>query len=532
MIRARVMIMSASAILWAEGRAGGDDGASSATSASTGESTGASTSDTTTGETTDAETETGEPPGLVCDGFEFDAVDWWLPGVIVLEEVLDDFAHDSSAGCLNSGEEFSFSLLDLVGDPRPDLVVTDNCDPAGVGTSLWLVHEALGSGFAARATPWTLPNIVATQEVLDDLGHDSSAGCLNAEELSFTLLDLVGDRRPDLVVTDNCDPAGVGTSEWQIYEATSAGFAAQAISWSLPNLVAAQEVLDDLSFDSSTGCLNGEELTFSLLDLVGDRRPDLVVTDNCDVAGVGTSAWQVYEATDTGFAAEATSWSLPNLVATEEVLDDPYHDSSAGCLNGEELTFTLLDLVGDRRPDLVVTDYCDAAGVGTSEWRVYEATGAGFAAEATSWTLPNIVATEEVLDDLFHDSSAGCLNTETLTFSVLDLTGDRVPDLVLTDNCDAAGVGTSEWQVYTGTAAGFAAQPVSWSLPNIVGLEEVLDDLSHDSSAGCFDSQTLTFSLADLTGDGASDMVWTDACDVAGVGTTLWRLFPRRCVPR
>ena len=40
--------------------------------------------------------------------------------------------------------------------------------------------------------------------------------------------------------------------------------------------------------------------------------------------------------------------------------------------------------------DLVQTDDCDDAGVGTARWRVYEGTGAGFAAAATDWPLPDL----------------------------------------------------------------------------------------------------------------------------------------------
>ena len=65
----------------------------------------------------------------------------------------------------------------------------------------------------------------------------------------------------------------------------------------------------------------------------------------------------MYEAGPTGFAAQPKSWALPNIGATEEVLDDTFHDSSVGCGDQQQsLTFALLDLGGDGVVDLVQTD--------------------------------------------------------------------------------------------------------------------------------------------------------------------------------
>ena len=62
---------------------------------------------------------------------------------------------------------------------------------------------------------------------------------------------------------------------------------------------------------------------------------------------------------------------------------------------------------------------------------------------------PKLGTSEEVLDDLFHDSDVGCAGlTETVTFSLLDLTGDGALDLVVTDLCDKLGLGSEAWRVY------------------------------------------------------------------------------------
>jgi len=169
--------------------------------------------------------------------------------------------------------------------------------------------------------------------------------------------------------------------------------------------------------------------------------------------------------------------------------------------------------------------------VGTDEWHIYPNTGDGFADEATVWSLPAYFpANTEVLDDLAHDDDAGCASSQTLTFSLLDLSGDGALDLVVTDLCDSDGVGTDEWHVYENTGGGFADDATVWSLPAYFPANtEVLDDPAHDDDAGCASSQSLTFSLLDLSDDGALDLVVTDLCDSDGVGTDEWWVYPASC---
>jgi cysteine-rich repeat protein len=524
------------------------------------------------GDPTDGgDTETGgEPPGLVCDGFEAAALQWTLPDLGASEEVLDDLFHDSSVGCGDLDESLTFSRLDLTGDGKLDLVVTDLCDAAGVGTTEWRVYPATNTGYAAKAMSWSLPDLGTSEEVLDDLFHDSSVGCGALDEsLTFSLLDLTGDGAADLVITDLCDAGGVGTTEWRVYPATGTGFAAKPSAWSLPDLGTSDRGARRPVPRLDRRLRRPRRVAGVLVARPDERRgpPDLVVTDLCDTAGVGTTQWRVYAATGTGFAAKPSAWSLPDLGTSGEVLDHMTHNSSEGCAGLEQtVSFSRLDLTRDGRPDLVVTNLCDAAGVGTTEWRVYAATDTGFAAKPTSWSLPDLGTSDEVLDDMahdsseglrrprrvadvhaarpdgrrrarpgghrpvrrgrgsarpsggstrrrrpasrpsrspgrcptsgtsdevlddmFHDSSEGCGGLdESLTFTRLDLTGDGEPDLVVTDLCDTAGVGTTEWRVYPATPTGFAAKPMSWPLPDLGASEEVLSTTCfHDSSVGC-----------------------------------------------
>ncbi|MCB9880141.1 MAG: hypothetical protein H6835_21310, partial [Planctomycetes bacterium] len=168
------------------------------------------------------------------------------------------------------------------------------------------------------------------------------------------------------------------------------------------------------------------------------------------------------------------------------------------------LEYMLSDLTGDGAPDLIVTqDDCDP-DVGSTRWDAYPGSAAGLAAAPTSLSLP--AARCGVKFDKPARSSGA------LEYGLLDATGDGFPDLVVVqDDCDAT-VGATHWDVYAGSAAGFAAAPSAYALP--AGRCGVIwDELGKSSGA-------LEYVLMDLTGDSRVDLlVHQDDCD-ASVGTT------------
>ena len=441
-----------------------------------------------------------------------------LPGDFGADQ-LDGLSKDSGGSCAEG--ELSFATLDMNGDLRPDLVVADLCDLAGVGTTHWLVHLNEGMGFASEGVEWTLPSGFATDQ-LDDLAEDSGGSCVEGE-LSFGVVDVDGDLRPDLVVADRCDIGGVGTTHWLVYANEGDRFADVALVWDLPSGFATDQ-LDDLADDSGGSCVEGE-LSFGVVDVDGDLRPDLVVADRCDIGGVGTTHWLVYANEGDRFADVALVWDLPPGFATDQ-LDDLADDSGGSCAEGE-LSFGLLDMDGDLRPELVVADRCDIGGVGTSGWEVYSNLGDGFASVAAAWALPPGFATDQ-LDDLSDDSGASCFQGE-LSFAVRDATGDLLPDLLVADDCDLEHTGTTHWVVYRGTGSGFE-EGGAWALPGpTAGFGfDALDDLQGDDGALCAQGE-LAFAAIDLDGDRVLDLVVADDCDFEEVGTTHWRVFKGGC---
>src|SRR5690606_36284753 len=97
-------------------------------------------------------------------------------------------------------------------------------------------------------------------------------------------------------------------------------------------------------------CANGMPFTYELRDMTGDRQPDLLVTAACDDASIGPLAWRVYVNEGTRFSVDPIRFVLPL----------PRPPSCA--------TVALVDMDGDFRPDLVTTQSCEDATLGTSRW--------------------------------------------------------------------------------------------------------------------------------------------------------------------
>jgi hypothetical protein len=303
-----------------------------------------------------------------CSGFAAEPTMWSVPQLFVDDQLY--LTANGSGDCGGSGGYLRHATMDLTGDGLPDLVVTDKCDEAGVGTNRWEVYENTGSGFAAEPTMWSVPELFVDDQLYLTANGTGDCGS-SGGYLRHTTLDLNGDGLPDLVVTDKCDEAGVGTNRWEVYENTGSGFAAEPTTWSVPELF----VDDQLYLTANgTGDCGGEDgyLRHQLADMDADGLTDLLITDRCDGAGVGTNRWEYYRNQGDGFAAEPTMWSTPEMFVDDQLY---LTANGSGDCGGEGGYFRhqMMDIDGDALQDLVVSDKCDGAGVGTNRWEVYSA---------------------------------------------------------------------------------------------------------------------------------------------------------------
>jgi hypothetical protein len=404
-------------------------------------------------------------------------IDFVLPGVGA-EASRTPFAHladsQSIIGMLdaNRNSVISYGLVDMDGDRKPDLVITERNAMTGVGTTKWLVFLNTGTGFT-EPMEFALPAVGAVAgrtpfAQIADVG--SIIGMLDANRnsvISYGLLDFDGDRKPDLVMTERNAMTGVGASRWLLFKNTGTGFAATPADIQLPGVGAEAsrtpfaQIADAGSIIGMLDANRNSIISYSMTDMDADGKPDLVFTERNALPGIGTSKWQVFPNTGTGFGAPM-DFVLPGMGA--EPSRTPFaqladNESILGMLDANRnsvMAYATTDLDGDRMPDLVITERNAVAGVGTARWQVFPNTGTGFGepfdfalpavgAEATRTPFAQLADNESILGMLDANRNS------VIAYATTDLDGDGKVDLVLTERNKEAGVGVGRWQVFNGS---------------------------------------------------------------------------------
>ncbi len=274
--------------------------------------------------------------------------------------------------------DYEWTTVDLDGDGRLDLVVTNGCgNDAPAGRDHWLVYAGTTGGFASRPTMWALPSTGFPR--FDTIGgRDFCGGGSTTADYEWTTVDLDGDGRLDLVVTNGCgDDDPEGRDHWLVYAGTTGGFAPIPTRWALPSTGFPRfERIGGRDFCG--GGSTTADYEWTTVDLDGDGRLDLVVTNGCgDDDPAGRDHWLVYAGTTGGFAPGPTMWALPStgFPRFERIGG---RDFCGGGSTTADYEWTTVDLDGDGRLDLVVTNGCgdDASAIGVDRWLTFScATG-------------------------------------------------------------------------------------------------------------------------------------------------------------
>ena len=254
----------------------------------------------------------------------------------------------------------AFGLVDLDGDARPDLVTTDECVDLDVGVDYWHVWTNEGTGFSVTPLAWTVPVGYQPFALTVDV-----ARCANGDFApAHGLLDLDADGHLDFVSPSDCLDPDVGSTHWNFHRNDGARFAATRTPWPVPGGYAAGTFTR--THRDVPDCSSGSP-AFALSELDEDGRADLLVTADCTGSTLGDTHWRVHDNDGAAFVNTPRQVFLPtgySVYAFE--LPPRTSPSCAGAANRP--AWTLTDLDGDTRRDIVVTGPCEGD---VSAWQVH-----------------------------------------------------------------------------------------------------------------------------------------------------------------
>ncbi|MBL0013452.1 MAG: T9SS type A sorting domain-containing protein [Flavobacterium sp.] len=349
------------------------------------------------------------------------------------------------------------------------------------------------------------------------------------------------------------------------FDVSCQGFAPDFLTWTVP-IGGKQTSVGNWGFNaiggsaSTSSILNSQ--TWSLLDLNGDGKSDLVVTGQNNANGYDTvfspssvPYWKVYLNTDSGFSTTAINWTVP-VGGKQTSLGNWGFNAIGGSASTSSIlnnqTWSLVDLNGDGKPDLVVTGQNNANGYDTvfspssvPYWKVYLNTDSGFSTTAINWIVP-VGGKQTSVGNWGFNAIGGSASTSSIlnsqTWSLLDLNGDRKPDLVVTGQNDANGYDTvfspssvPYWKVYLNTDSGFSTTAINWIVP-VGGKQTTVGNWGFNDIAGSASTSSIlnsqTWSLVDLNGDGQLDLVVTGQNNANGYDTVFspssvpyWKIY-------
>ena len=314
-------------------------------------------------------------------------------------------------------------------------------------------------------------------------------------------------------------------------QAPGCGFASAPTAYALPAVVTANGSKGLIGFSTAVAeCSNSRQSSFTVFDLDGDGQRDLVETEDCiqqKLGPIGVTQWAFWKGTPTGFAADASTFSLPSIVTANGSKGLFSAGGFGTTCTGSGLVseFTLFDLDHDGHVDLVETMDCAdglTGPIGVTHWDYYRGSATGFAATATSWALPAAAVTSCNVGEFNLGGTAE--NT------AVDMDGDGLLDLVETYPCNVDGpVGVTKWLLWKGSATGFATTATDFTLPPIVTANGSAG-LFQFAGGGqqCSNQANNQYTVRDFDGDRVLDLVELSDCaqGTAGpVGVTQWTLF-------
>ncbi|MFW2564797.1 Ig-like domain-containing protein [Acinetobacter baumannii] len=273
------------------------------------------------------------------------------------------------------GEEFTVIVKDLAGNVSEAVSVKAPLDDIAPNPIKNIVFDANGQSFTAQA------EANSQIEIFDSFGSQIGWGStdstgnvtgyfyqvyLHGEELTFVVIDRVGNRSDEMKLNALIDDIAPNPIENIVLDENGQNFTAQAdVDSRIEVKNNAGEVIGSGYVDSAGNVsgsfyklyLNGEELTFVVVDRAGNRSAEVKLNTLLDDVVPNPIENVIFNENGQNFSAQAEANSHIEVKnAAGDVIGSGYVDSTGKAsgylyqvyLHGEELTFVVIDQAGNR----------------------------------------------------------------------------------------------------------------------------------------------------------------------------------------
>ncbi|MDC5510372.1 Ig-like domain-containing protein, partial [Acinetobacter baumannii] len=359
------------------------------------------------------------------------------------------------------GEEFTVIVKDLAGNVSEAVSVKAPLDDIAPNPIKNIVFDANGQSFTAQA------EANSQIEIFDSFGSQIGWGStdstgnvtgyfyqvyLHGEELTFVVIDRVGNRSDEMKLNALMDTIAPKPIENIIFNENGQNFTAQAEANSFISVKNAAGEFVGYGYVDSTGnvsghfnqvYLKGEELTFIVIDKAGNQSIEYKQNALTDDIAPNPIENIVLNKNGQNFTAQAEADSQIEVKNTAgEVVGSGYVDSIGNVsgsfnqvyLHGEELTFVVVDRAGNRSTEVKQNALIDDIAPNQIENIVFDVNGQYFTGHAEADTRI------EVLNQFGNRAGWGYVDSqgnvigyfnqvylhgEELTFIVVDIAGNR-----------------------------------------------------------------------------------------------------------
>ncbi|WP_111854539.1 Ig-like domain-containing protein [Acinetobacter oleivorans] len=359
------------------------------------------------------------------------------------------------------GEEFTVTVKDRAGNVSEAVSVKAPFDEIAPNPIKNIVLDTNGQNFTAQAEANSRIEITNAAGESIGYGYADSTGnvtgyfyqvYLHGEELTFVVIDRVGNRSVELKLNALVDTITPDPIENIIFDENGQNFTAQAEANSFIGVKNAAGEFVGYGYVDSTGnvtgyfnqvYLKGEELTFIVIDKAGNQSVEFKQNALIDDIAPNPIENIVLNENGQNFTAQAEADSRIEVKnAVGEVVGSGSTDSMGNVsgylyqvyLHGEELTFVVVDRAGNRSTEIKQNALIDDIAPNPIENIVLDSHGQNFTAQAEVNTRIEVKnAAGEVIGSGYVDGAGNVsgyfnqiyLHGEELTFVVIDQASNR-----------------------------------------------------------------------------------------------------------